>query len=65
MKRFLTVLKWALVITFVVAIFDIVIFGDGDYSWEHVSGQLLIDFIFSFSLTAVNSYYYDGLKLRF
>ena len=65
MKRFITVLKWALVITVVVAIFDIVVYGNGDYSWERVSEQLLIDFIFSFSLTAVNSYYYDGLNLRF
>lgn len=65
MKTFSTVLKWALAITVVVAIFDIVIYGSGDYSWEYVSRQLLIDFIFSFSLTAVNSYYYDGLNLRF
>jgi hypothetical protein len=65
MKRFLTVLKWALAITLVVAIFDIGIYGNGDYSLEGISEQLLIDFIFSFSLTAVNSYYYDGLNLRF
>lgn len=65
MKRFTTVLKWSLAITAVVAVFDIVIYGNGDYSWGRVSEQLLIDFIFSFSLTAVNSYYYDGLNLRF
>ncbi|MGD1946715.1 MAG: 2TM domain-containing protein [Croceivirga sp.] len=65
MKRLMTVLKWSIVITIIVAVIDIVIYGNGDYSWEHVSRQLLIDFIFSFSLTAVNSYYYDGLELRF
>ena len=65
MKSFLKVLKFALAITVVVALFDIVIYGDGDYSFENVVTQLVIDFVFSLSLTAVNSYYYDALSLRF
>ncbi len=65
MKSFLKVLKFALVITVVVALFDIVIYGDGDYSFENITTHLIIDFIFSFSLTAVNSYFYDALSLRY
>ncbi len=65
MRRFQIVLKYAILITIVVVLFDIVIYGNGDYSWGNIGPQILIDFIFSFSLTAVNSYYYDGLNLRF
>ncbi len=47
------------------AVLSIVIFGDGNYSLENVTRQLIICFIFSFGLTAVNSYYYDGMEIRY
>ena len=65
MNTLVKVIKISLVITVVVVFFDIIVYGDGDYSWENIGPQILVDFIFSFSLTAVNSYYYDGLNLRF
>lgn len=65
MKRFQTVVKYSLIITLFVALLSIVIFGDGNYSLENVTRQLIICFIFSFGLTAVNSYYYDGMEIRY
>jgi len=54
-----------LIITIGIAILNIFVFGDGDYSLESMTQTLLISFIFSFALTAVNSYYYDGINIRY
>lgn len=65
MKNFLKVLRFSLIITVFVAILSIFVFGDGDYSWENMVRQTVHAFIFSFGLTAVNSYYYDGINIRY
>jgi len=65
MKRFLKVIKISLLITIFVAILSIFVFGDGDYSFDSITRNIIISFIFSFGLTAVNSYYYDGLEIRY
>ncbi|RNC90314.1 MAG: histidine kinase [Allomuricauda sp.] len=65
MKSFLKVLKISLFITIFVAILSIFVFGDGDYSMESIVSNVIIAFIFSFGLTAVNSYYYDGINIRY
>ena len=64
MRKFLRVLRFSLIITLVVAILSIFVFGDGDYSLDSIIRDTVISFIFSFSLTVVNSYYYDGLDIR-
>ena len=65
MWNFFKVLKISLIITVFVAILSIFIFGDGDYSLESIVRNTIIAFIFSFGLTAVNSYYYDGVNIRY
>nr|WP_299069283.1 2TM domain-containing protein [uncultured Allomuricauda sp.] len=65
MKNFLKVIKVSLLITVFVAILSIFIFGDGDYSYDSITRDIIISFIFSFGLTAVNSYYYDGMNIRY
>ncbi|KQC28723.1 2TM domain-containing protein [Flagellimonas eckloniae] len=65
MKNFLKVIKVSLLITIFVAILSIFIFGDGDYSYDSITRDIIISFIFSFGLTAVNSYYYDGMNIRY
>lgn len=65
MWSFIKVLKISFLITIFVAILSIFIFGDGDYSWESITRNTVIAFIFSFGLTAVNSYYYDGVNIRY
>ncbi len=40
-------------------------FGDGDYTFDYIIQHVIICFIFSFGLTVVNSYYYDGLNIRY
>ncbi len=54
-----------MVITFVVAILSIFVWGNGDYSFDNIVQQITISFIFSFGLTLVNSYFYDGMNLRY
>ena len=65
MWNFSRVVRISLSITVFVAFLSIVIFGDGDYSLESISRQLIIAAVFSFGLTAVNSFYYDGVNLRY
>ena len=65
MKSFIKVVRISLVITIFVSILSIFVFGDGDYSYESIMRNIVIAFIFSFGLTAVNSYYYDGLNIRY
>lgn len=65
MKSFLKVLKISIVITIFVAILSVFFFGDGDYALESITRTIVISFIFSFGITAVNSYYYDGLEIRY
>ena len=65
MKNFLKVLKVSLVITIFISLMNLFIFNDGDYSLENVLTQIILSFIFSFGLTAANSYYYDGVSLRY
>ncbi|WP_350285379.1 2TM domain-containing protein [uncultured Croceitalea sp.] len=65
MWSFLKVLKISLVITVFVAILSIVVFGDGDYSFESITRNVVIAFVFSFGLTLVNSFYYNGMSIRY
>ncbi|MEO0570620.1 MAG: 2TM domain-containing protein [Bacteroidota bacterium] len=65
MWNFTKVVKISLLITVFVAFLSIVIFGDGDYSLESITRNVIISAIFSFGLTAVNSYYYDGIDIRY
>ncbi|MDT0621969.1 2TM domain-containing protein [Croceitalea vernalis] len=65
MWSFVKVVKISLLITVFVAILSIFIFGNNDYSLESISRNLIIAFVFSFGLTLVNSYYYDGMNLRY
>nr|WP_298999267.1 2TM domain-containing protein [uncultured Allomuricauda sp.] len=65
MNKFLKVLRFSLIITLIVAFLVIFVFGDGDYSFDSILRDTIISFIFSFGLTVVNSYYYDGLDIRY
>lgn len=65
MQNFIKVVKVSLLITVFVAILSIFVFGNGDYSFDSIRRDLIISFIFSFGLTAVNSYYYDGMNIRY
>ena len=65
MWNFAKVVKISLLITVFVAFLSIVVFGDGDYSWDSIVRNVVIAAIFSFGLTAVNSYYYDGVNIRY
>ncbi len=65
MKNFIKVLKVSLIITVFISLMNIFIFNDGDYSIENAIRQIIISFIFSLALTAANSYYYDGISLKY
>ncbi len=65
MKNFIKVLRFSIVITIVISILNIFVFGDGDYSFENIVETIIICFVFSFGLTFVNSYYYDGINIRY
>ena len=65
MWNFAKVVKISLLITVFVSFLSIVIFGDRDYSLESITRNVIIAAIFSFGLTAVNSYYYDGVNIRY
>lgn len=65
MKNFVKILKVSLLITVVVAILSLFVFGNGDYSFDHIVQQVIISFIFSFGLTVVNSYYHDAMTVRY
>ncbi len=65
MKSLLKVLKVSLLITVFVSTLSIFVWGDGDYSMESIIRDVIISAIFSFGLTAVNSYYYDGINIRY
>lgn len=65
MKGFQKVLRFSIIITVFVAILSIFVFGNGDYSLDNITQQFIISFIFSLGLTAVNSYYYDGMEIRY
>ncbi|MEM0931286.1 MAG: 2TM domain-containing protein [Bacteroidota bacterium] len=63
MNNILRVIRLSLIITFVAALLSIL--TDGDYSWGAIIRSIIISAIFSFGLTFVNSYYYDGLSIRY
>ncbi len=65
MNNFIKVLKVSLIITVFISLMNIFIFNNGDYGIENVIRQIIISFIFSLALTAANSYYYDGISLRY
>lgn len=65
MKRFLQIFKIASIITVVVSIITLGFLGYSNHNMKDIVTQLVINFIFSLSLTAVNSYYYDGLNIRY
>ncbi|NKI32738.1 2TM domain-containing protein [Croceivirga thetidis] len=65
MKSFLKVLGISLIITVFVAALNLFLFDCCDFSWKNISTQFIISFIFSFGLSAANSYYYDGINLRY
>ncbi|PWL38446.1 histidine kinase [Flagellimonas aquimarina] len=65
MGSFLKVIKLSLLITIFIAILSIFVFGNGNFSFESITQQIVISFIFSFGLTAVNSYFHDFLNARY
>ncbi|MGW9686702.1 2TM domain-containing protein [Flagellimonas sp. 2504JD1-5] len=65
MQNFIKVVKVSLLITIVVAILSIFVFGNGDYSFDKILRDIIISFIFSFGLTAVNAYYHDWMNVRY
>lgn len=65
MKSFLKIIKVSFLITIFVAILSIFVFGDGDYSSENIVQEVMIAFIFSLGLTAVNSYFHDWLNVKY
>jgi len=65
MSNLAKIVKTSLWITVFVAFLSLVIFGNGDYSFESISRTVIISAIFSFGLTAVNSFYYDGVNIRY
>ncbi len=65
MKRFVKVLGVSLIVTVFVAALNLFIFECCDYSLSNIRKQLFISFVFSFALTAANSYFYDGINLRY
>jgi sensor histidine kinase YesM len=65
MKSFIKVLKVSLLITIIISLMNLFIFNDDGYDAENVLRQIIISFIFSFGLTAANSYYYDGISIRY
>ncbi|WP_420602202.1 2TM domain-containing protein [Flagellimonas sp.] len=65
MQNFIKVVKVSLLITVLVAILSIFVFGDGDYSFDSITRNIIIGFIFSFGLTVVNSYYHDWMNIKY
>ena len=65
MKSFIKVLKVSLLITIIISLMNLFIFNDDGYDAEKVLRQIIISFIISFGLTAANSYYYDGISIRY
>ena len=65
MKRFQKVLKYSIVITLFASILSLLVYGDGNYTLEIIAHHVVRCFIFSFGLTAVNSYYFDGMEIRY
>ena len=48
MKNFLKVLRISIIITIIISILNIFVFGDGDYTLEGIVETIIICFIFSF-----------------
>ena len=65
MKNFSKVLKISLIITVVIALMNLIIFNNGDFSMDNVLRQIILGFIFAFGLTAANSYYYDFVNSKY
>ncbi len=62
MTNFLKVLRLSVIITVFVAILSLFFLSARDLSLENIIEESIIAFIFSFGLTAVNSYYYDWMN---
>ena len=58
------ILGISLVITVFVAALNLIAFND-DYSLGNIIQEIIIGFIFSFGLSAANSYYYDYIDRKF
>ena len=65
MKNFLRILKISIYITLAITLLNIVFFTEGPITWMVVLEYLGISFMFSFGLTLVNTYYYDGISIRY
>lgn len=65
MDNFLKVLKVSFLITIIIALLSILFFGNEDYSLSNITQQTIIAFIFSFGLTAVNSYFHDWMNIKY
>ncbi|MEM1338938.1 MAG: 2TM domain-containing protein [Bacteroidota bacterium] len=65
MQRFLRVVKISAIITPFVAFLIIFVFGEGTYTLEQITRQVIQAFIYSFGLTAVNSYYINAIETRY
>lgn len=65
MKKFLKLLRISIYITIVATLLSLFFYLDEPLSWEVVLEYFGASFLFSFVLTLVNSYYYEGLSLKF
>ena len=65
MKKFLKLLKISIYITAGVTLLNLFFFLDEPLSWTIFWNYFGICFLFSFVLTLVNAYYYDGISIRY
>lgn len=65
MKNFLKLLRISIYITLGITLLNVLFFLDEPFTWTKGLEFLGISFMFSFGLTLVNSYYYDGVAIKF
>lgn len=65
MKKFLKLLRISIYITAGVTLLNLLFFLDGPLSWPVFLEYMGIGFLFSFVLTLVNAYYYEGVSSRY
>lgn len=65
MNSFKKVILTSFIITVFVTALNLFVFDCCDFSLESITTQTIIAFIFSFALTAANSYFYDGINIRY
>ena len=65
MKKFLKLLRISIYITAGVVLLNLFFFLDEPLTWGVFLEYVGINFLFSFVLTVVNAYYYDGISIRY